>query len=185
MSTIKDHSDRRVKATLRILQDNPKLKLPQAMRAAEFTLQESQSQKCQQWVRRRMRQQTPTQIAISKTASSTVSTLSITPSFKRKVKQVRHTSSATQQKRQNKLVQQGHYKTAYKMATNMYKNEKDKPAGSSDKLSAVSVSKLVEEQTKIRVAPRSILQAVKDGRAGLSPLKQGRPSLIPELSKSR
>jgi len=76
-------------------------------------------------------------------------------SFRGKVKQVRHMSKATQQKRQNKLVQQGHYKTAYKMATNMYKNEKDKPACSSDKLSAVSVSKLVEEQTSFSAIGRS------------------------------
>ncbi len=119
MSKVKDHSDGRVQATFRILEDNP-------------------------------------QIDISKTASSTIPALSASAlSFRGKVKQVRHMSKATQQKRQNKLVQQGHYKTAYKMATNMYKNEKDKPACSSDKLSAVSVSKLVEEQTSFSAIGRS------------------------------
>lgn len=62
----------------------------------------------------------------------------------------------------------------------MYKNEKDKP--SSDKLSAAKVSALVEEQTKIRVPPRSIQQAVKEDRAGLSPLKQGRPGNFPQVT---
>jgi hypothetical protein len=39
----KDHVDPGVKITLRLMEANPKLKLPAAMRAAKFTLEESAS----------------------------------------------------------------------------------------------------------------------------------------------
>jgi hypothetical protein len=51
MSTVWDRSDKRVKKTLSSLKENPKLKLPEAMLSAEFTIEESRSQRCQQWVR--------------------------------------------------------------------------------------------------------------------------------------
>jgi hypothetical protein len=47
MPKVRDHDDSRVKATLRIMEANPNLLLPAAMRAAEFTIEESKLQKFQ------------------------------------------------------------------------------------------------------------------------------------------
>lgn len=149
--------------------------------------------KLQMVVRRRIQSQQPMQTIIttlpSATAVSTVSTATTaTPIFSasKKVKHVRHTSSAAQQIRQNKLAAKAKYIVAFKKATTMYKNETEKPNDTIGKLSAEAVEKVVEKvvekETKIRVPARSIQKAVKTGREGLSPLKQGCPGKIPETT---
>jgi len=69
--------------------------------------------------------------------------------------------------RQNKKVEGKNYSATFKKATNWYKMEKDKPRGTAGKLSAGDVSRLVEKETKIRIAPRSIQQAVPSKLARL------------------
>eukprot|EP00985_Skeletonema_marinoi_P020407 scaffold12135_cov111-Skeletonema_marinoi.AAC.1 len=122
MPKVRDHDDSRVKATLRIMEANPNLLLPAAMRAAKFTIEESKLQKFQQRVRRRLLKkqeqqqqqlQPPTNITIGADSSvSTLSTTTPTPQHKAKAIRVRHTSSATQQIRQNKLITKNKHKAA-------------------------------------------------------------------------
>ncbi len=176
---VKEHEDPRVKATLRYLESNPNLKLPAAMRAAKFTIAESQDRTLQMRIRRRLKT-VPASVNVGAspaTSASTVSTLTTT-SVNGNTTKVRHTSRAAQMIRQNKKIEERKRIDATKMATAMYKVEKDKPNGTEGKLSAKQVSKLVEKETKIRISERTIQQAVKDDRAGLSPLKQGRPTTL-------
>jgi hypothetical protein len=101
MSRIGNHGDPRVKKTLQYMEANPNFTLPAAMRAAEFSVEESKKASVQMLVRRRLPSKLPMQITVAvptATAASTVSTLTTTPvASRRKVKQVRHTSKATQQ----------------------------------------------------------------------------------------
>ncbi len=179
INMVKTHEDSRVKVTLGLMESNPKLKLPQAMRAAEFTIEESKDPTLQMRVRRRQKK-VPTSVTVNthSTASpvSNLSTLTSTPLGN--IKKVRHTSHAAQQKRQNKKINERKRKEAFKMATTIYEAEKKKPRGTEGKLSAVAVSELVAEQTGIEIGKRTIENAVADGRAGLSPPKQGRPSTL-------
>jgi len=99
MSRIGDHGDPRVKKTLQYMEANPNLTLPAAMRAADSLLKKKAS--VQMLVRRRLPSKPLMQITVAAptaTSASTVSTLTTTPVASRgKVKQVRHTSKATQQ----------------------------------------------------------------------------------------
>jgi hypothetical protein len=51
--------DPRVAVTLRLIADNPKLKVPAAMWAAKFTTAESEEARCQMWIRRRLPAKSP------------------------------------------------------------------------------------------------------------------------------
>ncbi|KAL7490610.1 hypothetical protein ACHAWT_000174 [Skeletonema menzelii] len=178
---VKDHEDPRVNATLGFLETNPNLKLPEAMRAAKFTLEESQNPSVQMTIRRRRKRKLPANVTVyspTDASASAVSTLTTTPVNDNTTKEVRHTTHAAQTIRRNKKIKERKRIDATKRATAIFKVEKDKPKGTDGKLSAKQVSELVEKETKIRISDRTIQQAVADGRAGLSPPKQGRPSAL-------
>lgn len=120
---VKTHEDPRVKVTLGLMENNPKLKLPQAMRAAEFTIEESKDPTLQMRVRRRQKKELPTSVTVNTQSTASVSTLStLTSTPLGKIKKVRHTSHAAQQKRQNKKINERKRKEAFKMATTIYED---------------------------------------------------------------
>ena len=109
--TAKDPSDPRVAAAVKIVLTCEALRLPQAMRAADFTKQDSKDPKKQMWIRRRVQQIESKQVTSSIDIASpgtTVSSITIpssasssdVSSTKRrpKRKQQRMSSSAKQQK---------------------------------------------------------------------------------------
>jgi len=63
----------------------------------------------------------------------------------------------------------------------MYKQESEEPKVTIGKLSAKSVSDLVQAESGIRISDRTMQQAIKDNKAGLSPRKPGRPGYFLEL----
>jgi hypothetical protein len=184
MPKVRDHEDPRVMKAVKFKIKNPNATVPEAMLAKGFSPNSSKSAQMQMLIRRRLPKAPPTNINVTASpgnATSSVSTLTTTtPAVERKLKRTRKTSKAAQQQRQNNAMTKQLHKQAHKKATLLYASDKTKPRGAVGKLSANKVSELIQKEHKIRIAPRTIQQEVKDGRAGLSPVKQGRPSNIPD-----
>lgn len=182
MPVTKHNKDPRVQKAVKFKLANPNATLPQSMRAAEFTNEESKSAMVQMRVRRQLlkvdKTSLPTQISTGASPASSVSSLTASPALK--ITQVRHTSKAMQQIRRNNAAKKINKSKAFKMATTMYANEKKKPDDGSKKLSALDVSRIVEQNTGTRIARRTIEENVNAGRVGVSPAKRGRPSSIPD-----
>ena len=160
--------------------NHPTLTIPQAMRVAEFTTEESKDRTLQMRVRRHIKPP-PTTVSISKSPLSSISSLETSnpsPPKHPQIKKTRATSAQAQQHRTNKLIQKQHHKFAHKEATSLYHAQKDKPK--EEQLSAQQVSEVVLQNTGVAIGVRTIQREVKEGRIGVSPKKGGPPSIFPD-----
>ncbi len=158
--------------------DHPTLSVPEAMRVATFTFDESNNHNLQMRVHRAS---LPPPQAINVTdssPSSTVSTLTPTTSTLPQLKKIRRTSSGAQQNRANELKIKLHHKAAHKRATSLYASELAKPEGEK-KMSASEVSKLVLGEFGVEIHKRTIQREVAEDRVGMSPKKRGPEGVIP------
>jgi hypothetical protein len=158
------------KKASQVLKDHPTLKVPEAMRVAKFTLEESKDRTLQMRVRRLM-DKTPTSITVSQSPSQTnASSLTSTSTMTGpKSKTIRLTSVAAGQKRVNDHAAMTLKKAAHKKATTIYNSELKKPQG----LSAKKVSQLVLGEFGVEIKPRTIQREIQEGRVGVSPKKMG------------
>ena len=129
-----------VKKADQVVKEHPTLKVPEAMRVAKFTLDESQDRTMQMHVRRLIGQ-IPATIAISQSPTQTSMSTLTSPSIVsgQKSKKICLTSVAAGQKRANDHAVTMVKKAAHKKATTIYNSELQKPEG----LSAKQVSQLV------------------------------------------
>ncbi len=165
-----------VKKAAQVIKEHPTLKVPEAMRVAKFTLDESKDRTMQMHVRRLI-ERTPATIAISQSPTQTsVSTLT-SPSIVsgKKTKKICLTSVAAGQKRVNDHAEMMVKKAAHKKATTMYNNELHKPEG----LGAKQVSQLVMGEFGVEIKPRTIQREICEGRVGVSPKKMGPQGYFP------
>jgi len=115
--------DRRVAVTLKLIADNPKLKVPAAMRAAKFTTAESEEPRCQMWIRRRLPAKSPStkpSISLPGLGVSSITNASPHASLKYpppKAKQKRQNSVAKQQTRVDDKKLKEHAVRAHNRAT--------------------------------------------------------------------
>ena len=143
------------KKASQVLKDHPTLKVPEAMRVAKFTLEESKDRTLQVRVRR-LTDKTPTSITVSlsqspaQTNASSLTSTSIASGPK--PKKIRMTSKAAAQKRVNDHAAMIVKKAAYKKATTIYDSERRKTEG----LSAKRVSQLVLGEFGVEIKPRTI-----------------------------
>ena len=142
----KGPDDPRVAAAVKLRSQAPSFSIPQVMRAANFTDEDSNNPTCQMWVRRRIAKQKDKQkdSAIDTTIDinspgTTISSIT-TPSSNTtnepkhpppKAKQIRRNSTQVQQARADNKKKTNHTKEARKFATRMYAAEKDKVDGKS------------------------------------------------------
>ena len=164
------------KKASQVLKDHPTLKVPEAMRVAKFTLEESKDRTLQMRVRRLM-DKTPTSITVSQSPSQTnASSLTSTSTMTGpKSKTIRLTSVAAGQKRVNDHAVMMLKKAAHKKATQIYNSEPKKPQG----LSAKKVSQLVLGKFGVEIKPRTIQREIQEGRVGVSPKKMGPQGYLP------
>ena len=142
--------------------DHPTLSVPEAMRVATFTLEESTDPTLHMRVRRASLPP-PEAINITNSSySSTMSTLTPTVSTLPKPKRLRHTSAGAQQNHANNLKMKLHHKAAHKRATSLYASEQSKPEGET-KMSASEVSKLVFGEFGVEISKRTIQSEVAEG----------------------
>jgi hypothetical protein len=81
MSRVKDHEDPKVNKAVKLILANPNLTVPEALRAAKFTIEESQSAKMQMLIRRRLPKGPPKNINVEASpgnATLSISTLTTT-----------------------------------------------------------------------------------------------------------
>ncbi len=165
-----------VKKAAQVIKEHPTLKVPEAMRVAKFTLDESKDRTMQMRVCRII-EGTPATIAISQSPTQTsVSTLT-SPSIVsgQKTKKICMTSVAAGQKRVNDHAAMMVKKAAHKKATTMYNSELQKPEG----LSAKQVSQLVLGEFGVEIKARTIQREICEGRVGVSPKKMGPQGYFP------
>jgi hypothetical protein len=164
------------KKASQVLKDHPTLKVPEAMRVAKFTLEESKDRTLQMRVRRLM-DKTPSSITVnqspSQTNASSLTSTSTVPGLKPKT--IRLTSVAAGQKRVNDHAAMTLKKAAHKKATTIYNSELKKPQG----LSAKKVSQLVLGEFGVEIKPRTIQREIQEGRVGVSPKKMGPQGYLP------
>ncbi len=166
------------KKASQVLKDHPTLKVPEAMRVAKFTLEESKDRTLQMRVRR-LTDKTPTSITVSlsqspaQTNASSLTSTSIASGPK--PKKIRMTSEAAAQKRVNDHAAMMVKKAAYKKATTIYDSERRKTEG----LSAKRVSQLVLGEFGVEIKPRTIQRAIQECRIGVSPKKMGLQGYLP------
>ena len=160
--------------------DHVTLIIPEAMRVATFTLKESNDCTLQMRV---CRAYLPPPQAINVAESSSASIVSIlTPqniATLPKLKMIRLTSAAAQQKHANNLKVKLHHKAAHKRATSLYASEQSKPVVEK-KMSANEVSNLVLGEFGLKF--QSIQFSVKaEDQIGVSPKMKGSQGIIPPL----
>ena len=202
----KSSVDWRVAKACRILIDAPYLKVPNAMRAANFSSSEANDQTLQMRVRRHLKKvkelegedlEVPATVSviipsdpsykcssISLLSSSTATTAMTTttaspkesPSTPVHVKKIRMSAKQAQQHRVNEKFYREKRKEAMKRATSLYENERAKGKGG---LSALEVSKKIASQFDVNLSPRTIQHYVSKGLAGQSPVKRGCKGRIP------
>ena len=181
--------------------------IPEAMRAAEFTLAESKDPAKQMAVHRACekanphQRNAPAQVSVAvpalRTPGTSVSPLTeptredntstlLTPSRdgdgvahpKPKPRQTRLTATAMQKWRVNKFDASEHKKRAFKRAMSWYGRELEK---GSDGLSSYEISKKVKREFDgVGPAPRTIQRYSQKGIVGHSPLKPGVLSTVPK-----
>jgi hypothetical protein len=159
-----------VKTAAQVAKDHPTLKVPEVMRVAKFTLEESQDR----MLRMRVRQlidRTPASITVSHSpAQTSTSTLTSTSSASGpKTNKIRMTSVAAGHKRINDHATMMVNKAAHKKATTIYSMELQKPEG----MSAKQVSQLVLGEFGVEINAHNIQRESKEGRVGASPKKMG------------
>ncbi len=144
-----------VKRAAKARTDHPTLSVPEAIRVATFTLEESSYCTVQMRVRTAS---APPPLAIyvnDSSSSSTLSTLTLTVSTLPKPKWIRHTSAGAQQKRANDVKMKLHHKAAHKRATSLYASKKSKQVGEI-KMSASEVSKVVFGEFGVEISKRTL-----------------------------
>ncbi len=143
--------------------DHPTLRVPEAMRVATFTLEESTDRTLQMRVRRASAPPPQAVNFANSSSPSSLSTLTPTVNTLPKPKRIRLTSAGAQQKRANDLKMKLHHKAAHKRATSLYASEQSKPEGES-KMSASEVSKLVFGEFGVEISKRTIQREVAEER---------------------
>ena len=161
-----------VKRAAKARGDHPTLSVPEAMRVATFTFEESTDHTLQMRVRRASAPPPPAININDSSSSSALSTLTPTVSTLPKPKRIRHTSAGAQQKRVNDLKMKLHHKAAHKRATSLYASKKSKPEGET-KMSASEVSKVVFGEVGVEISKRTIQREVAEDQIGVSPNKKG------------
>ena len=176
--------DPRVAVAVTLSFQAPSFTLPQVMRAALFTDDDSKSAKCQMWVRRQIKRKKGKQedsiintTVDTNSPGTTISSITTPASNKTcepkhpppKTKQIRRTATGMQQARVNKHNTKEHRKSAHKFATTLYAAEKNKEDGKS----AAEVRDETIEVFGVAPGVRTIQTYVKDGKAGVSPKRQG------------
>jgi hypothetical protein len=159
-----------IKKAVQVAKDHPTLKVPEVMRVAKFTLEESRDRTLQMRVRRLI-DQTPASITVSQSpAQTSMSTLTSTSSASGpEPKNIFMTFVAAGQKRVNDHAAMMVNKAAHKKATTIYSSELQKPEG----MSAKQVSQLVLGEFGVEIKARTIQGEIKEGRVGVSPKKMG------------
>ena len=170
-----------VKRAAKAKSDHPTLSVLEAMRVATLTLEESNDRTLQMRVRRSYLPPPQAINVVESSPASTVSTLT-PPNFATlpKLKKIRLTSAAAQQKRANDLKVKLHHKAAHKRATSLYASEQSKPVGEK-KMLASEVSNLVFGDFGVEISIRIIQREVAEDRIGVSPKKKGPQGIIPPL----
>ena len=128
-----------VKKAVQVVKEHPTLKVPEAMRVAKLTLNESKAKDRTMQMRvRRLIEQTPATIAISQSPTQTSMSTLTSPSIVsgQKAKKFCLTSVAAWQKRVNNHAVMIVKKAAHKKATTIFNSELQKP----EELSAKQVS---------------------------------------------
>ena len=136
----KDWTDRRVARAVEIQLGAPWLKLPQCMRAANFTTKDSQNPNKQMWVRRRLAKKRKASLPVPEVTFDVDGNESITSSLTKSTKTnasrpapqakiTRCTSTAAQKRRANHKAAKAHYSESLKVATRLYAAEKAKDKG--------------------------------------------------------
>ena len=189
-------SDPRFDAAVGYIKRCSKLTIPEAMKLADFSVQE-QACCAMQMVLRRLLNKMKDSSALSPpslinaltegTPASSFSNISgvtdqssllsnlTTP----KVKRIRLTATAAQMKRAAVNQTKRTINEAFKRATRMYDRERQNKKGG---MSAQAVAELVEKDSGVKISARSIQQKVKEGNVGVSPLRRGPKGNIPDRS---
>ena len=183
-------TDKRVRKAAQMLADAPNLKVPEAMRAAKYTLDQSKSRALQMQVRRYYKKNFASTIptAVSPPASSILEAISplsasatsssagsSSKSARRighnvaGVKDIRKTAKQSQQRRLNSKKVNDNEKRAHKKATLIYDRERKKKGG----MGAPAVVKAVNQEMGANLSARTIRRYVQEGKAGESPMKRG------------
>ena len=188
----KGSDDSLVQAAVGILLKSPDLSVPQAMRAANFSGRQSQNMALRARVRRlhtkrlgvlRKEAVSPPPFSIGSTSSAVSAVSGLTAGSPApqsvihpppKQKQMRKTTTQTQQSRSDTKIMSNHEKKAFKRATTRYAEEKAKPKG----LSAQKVCDEIEAEYQVTFGQRRIQTYVKNGEIGTSPRKTGNPGTI-------
>jgi len=187
---------------------HPTLKVPDAMKLADFTPEECKCPKMQMRVRRRLGpkksstrpfsvdvQSAASTVSLltssSESASAASSSMKSAPKSKAKApakfpcprkEQKRLTSVKKQKTRVEGKRARQHEKQAHKHATTWYAREMEKKQkGETETLSAAKIEALVRKDFDgVGPSARTIQREFKAGRAGMSPLKKGEKGEIPE-----
>ena len=174
-----DTDDAWVQYAVRLLLRNPDINVPEAMRGAQFNGNQSVDKALCARVRRlhakklsEQQKARPPPNLVSVTSSGDVSSMSeastvpqarsIPPPIS---KQIRKTTSQSQQARVNKKAKTNHEKTAFKRATIRYAQEKEKPKG----LTVQEVCDEVKEDYRVEFGKHTIQRYVRSGDIGTSP----------------
>ena len=188
--------DNRFDAAVGYIKRCPKLTIPEAMKLANFSVQEQACRAMQMVLRRLLNKMkggsalSPPSLINASTVGTPASSLSsisgvtgqsslVSNSTTPKVKRIRSTSSAAQMKRAAVNQTQRTINEAFKRATRMYDRERQNKKGG---MSARAVAELVEKDCGVKISARTIQQKVKEGNVGVSPLRRGPKGNIPDRS---
>ena len=184
-------ADSRFKAAAGFIRNHPTMPLPQAMKLADFSVEE-QACHAKRMVLHHLLNKTkgnnvtppPLVINVSSHAtgvssvSNTTCTFAVEEAVVPKVKRIRLSTRASQILRAGSLQQKTKYNQAFKRATVMYAREREKDDG----MSARAVVDTIEKDTGVILCVRTIPKKVSAGNTGTTPLRRGPKGHIPDCS---
>jgi hypothetical protein len=172
---------------------NPNLTVCDAMKLADFSLQEREDKAKYMMVLRLLNKTMkddfvtpPAQLitTVSRSNSEPISSVtmsaadsSVTSAPAKKAKIIRSTATTMQMRRMAVLEKKKEYNTAFKRVTVVYAREK----GKDDGMSARIVADLIRNDCEISLCPQTIQKKVNAGKIGCSPLRRGPKGNIPKL----
>ena len=182
------HDDRFEKA-VKVLKKYPNIKLPDAMKLADFNPVEQKDRAKQMVLRRLLTKMggsnvtppptTVVDVSVSSagTEMSSVSDITDKPSMcVPEIKRIRMPTRMAQIQRASNQQQKLKINSAFKRATTMYNRERQKDDG----LSARAVVECIEKDTGVKISIRTIQKKIKAGDVGTSPLRRGPKGNIPD-----